>query len=447
MDTNARVFSAPGKALLVGGYLVLDPRYKSYVVALSARMHAMVSTARPMDQNKTSITVCSPQFNNEKWTYNLLQGQLSVDGTNKSKNLFIECGIRNALDYFDIQNSMGFDINIDIFSDPAYHSSQGSIMKQNGMKRFNFFNSSISEVPKTGLGSSAGLVTVLTTALFSVFDPNLDLTIDITLRKIHNLSQVSHCQAQGKIGSGFDVAAATFGSIAYQRFEPNLISDLPERNLSAKDYNVSLQHLINDTDWKFTVEPVKLPDQLRLFLGDVNSGSETVKLVTKVKNWYNLNLPKSQEIYKEINAGNMAFIASLNEMNQLSLTNPEKYKVLINNLNKSNKYEDPIVLQMRESIAKIRDNFRLITRESGAEIEPPVQTELLDTCMNLNGVLVACIPGAGGYDAIALLTTEMTNLDSQTKGKEEFSNVTWLDLQQVDIGLKEEEVVAYLNLQ
>ncbi|EDO16563.1 hypothetical protein Kpol_1064p45, partial [Vanderwaltozyma polyspora DSM 70294] len=40
---NARGYSAPGKAMLAGGYLVLDSQYTSYVVALSARMHGVVS--------------------------------------------------------------------------------------------------------------------------------------------------------------------------------------------------------------------------------------------------------------------------------------------------------------------------------------------------------------------------------------------------------------------
>jgi hypothetical protein len=37
---------------------------------------------------------------------------------------------------------------------------------------------------------------------------------------------------------------------------------------------------------------------------------------------------------------------------------------------------------------------------SGVPIEPPSQTKLLDACMDVPGVLMAGVPGAGGFDAI-----------------------------------------------
>ena len=39
-------------------------------------------------------------------------------------------------------------------------------------------------------------------------------------------------------------------------------------------------------------------------------------------------------------------------------------------------------------------------KESNAPIEPESQTELLEECLRVDGVLVAGVPGAGGYDAI-----------------------------------------------
>lgn len=43
---------------------------------------------------------------------------------------------------------------------------------------------------------------------------------------MHNLAQISHCAAQGKIGSGFDISSATYGSQVYTRFSPSVLSDL-----------------------------------------------------------------------------------------------------------------------------------------------------------------------------------------------------------------------------
>jgi phosphomevalonate kinase len=39
-------------------------------------------------------------------------------------------------------------------------------------------------------------------------------------------------------------------------------------------------------------------------------------------------------------------------------------------------------------------------RESSVPIEPETQTALLDASLQVNGVLIAGVPGAGGYDAI-----------------------------------------------
>lgn len=39
-------------------------------------------------------------------------------------------------------------------------------------------------------------------------------------------------------------------------------------------------------------------------------------------------------------------------------------------------------------------------KESSVPIEPETQTSLLDATLKINGVLIAGVPGAGGYDAI-----------------------------------------------
>jgi hypothetical protein len=43
---------------------------------------------------------------------------------------------------------------------------------------------------------------------------------------VHRLAQLCHCVAQGKVGSGFDVAAAVFGSLVYRRFPAATLAPL-----------------------------------------------------------------------------------------------------------------------------------------------------------------------------------------------------------------------------
>ncbi|KAL4575097.1 hypothetical protein LXL04_021938 [Taraxacum kok-saghyz] len=84
------------------------------------------------------------------------------------------------------------------------------------------------EVAKTGLGSSAAMTTAVVAALLSYLGV-VNLSSDSgahqeNLDVVHIIAQMAHCMAQGKVGSGFDVSSAVYGSHRYVRFSPQLIS-------------------------------------------------------------------------------------------------------------------------------------------------------------------------------------------------------------------------------
>jgi phosphomevalonate kinase len=83
-------------------------------------------------------------------------------------------------------------------------------------------------VAKTGLGSSAALITSLVTALLvqAGLIASDELASVSSRRLAHNVAQFVHCLAQGKVGSGFDVSAAAFGSQFYTRFSPAVLQPL-----------------------------------------------------------------------------------------------------------------------------------------------------------------------------------------------------------------------------
>ena len=90
-------------------------------------------------------------------------------------------------------------------------------------------NVAIRDVHKTGLGSSAAMVTSLTSALFLHWtSPSCvpGVVDKPTLTLLHNLAQYVHSLAQGKVGSGFDVSAAVWGSQIYRRFAVECLGDL-----------------------------------------------------------------------------------------------------------------------------------------------------------------------------------------------------------------------------
>jgi phosphomevalonate kinase len=88
----------------------------------------------------------------------------------------------------------------------------------------------LSDVHKTGLGSSAALITSVVCALLLHLRvvPPLAFSEDHSegRRLAHNLAQFVHCLAQGKVGSGFDVSSAVFGSQLYTRFDAAVLESL-----------------------------------------------------------------------------------------------------------------------------------------------------------------------------------------------------------------------------
>ena len=449
MNGGSRAFSAPGKALFVGGYLVLKPYYSSLVVALSARMHAVIRASDEKATEAVNVKVTSPQFNDEQWCYTLskARGFFPFEHGDRS-NPFIEQTLFNVFNYFYNIEEYPKDIEINIYSDAEYHSQEDCTIKRNKFKQFNFHKKYIEEVPKTGLGSSAGLVTVLTASVCSLFAKNFDTSNEEHLHMVHGLAQVSHCQAQGKIGSGFDVAAATYGSLIYRRFKPELIAGLPTMDFkNVKLYHEALRKLVDVTDWDILMERVRIPKGLKLVMGDVNNGSETVKLVAKVKKWYDDNEPRSTAIFEEINQNNNKVMDGTFELNRMSDENPEDYEKMLTALRNGSISEFTELATIADAIKNIRRNFQLISRESGADIEPEVQTHLLDECSKLKGVLTCVTPGAGGFDAIVLIADENTDIVAETKDKQAFKNVTWLDLREGDVGILSEDPKYYENLE
>ena len=87
---------------------------------------------------------------------------------------------------------------------------------------------SLADVAKTGLGSSAALITSLVTALLvqAGLIASDQLASAFSRRLAHNVAQFVHCLAQGKVGSGFDVSAAAYGSQFYTRFSPAVLQPL-----------------------------------------------------------------------------------------------------------------------------------------------------------------------------------------------------------------------------
>ena len=68
-SSSSTVVSSPGKVLLAGGYLVLDPAYSGVVVSTSSRFYTVIHSISEHASGPIQIRVRSPQFLDATWHY------------------------------------------------------------------------------------------------------------------------------------------------------------------------------------------------------------------------------------------------------------------------------------------------------------------------------------------------------------------------------------------
>lgn len=395
---SRKAVSAPGKVLLAGGYLVLDREYTGLVFGLDARIHVHIEPLRTSSGVALSeIIVKSPQFKEANWEYgyrlteehggvSVTQLTASTDDTLR-RNPFVETALSYALTYISqyLPHHSIQPASISIIADSDYYSQPAK--KATSTSRFLDFGVPLWDAHKTGLGSSAALVTAFTAALLvhylpqDVFDPSTPQG----KRRLHNLAQAAHCAAQGKVGSGFDVASAVFGSCLYRRFSPALLQSHGEPG--APSFSLRLKALVDEEegstwDAEIVKSAVGVPKGLRLVMCDVDCGSKTPGMVKKVLQWRKEKPEEAGKIWTELQKCNEALAA---ELVRLAKEDSADYAPLT------------------ECIGKIRGLIREMSEASGVPIEPEEQTQLLDACSKVPGVVGGVVPGAGGYDAVALL--------------------------------------------
>ncbi|QUC20200.1 uncharacterized protein UV8b_04441 [Ustilaginoidea virens] len=433
--------SAPAKVLLAGGYLVLDRRHSGLVFGLSARINVVagqIHTGPGVQLNE--IVVDSPQFLDAQWRYGyhlapegggIKVTQLQA-GSAIRKNPFVETTLSYVLTHVHrIQGQQHSSqsptsARLIILADNDYYSQATPAANQPG--RFAKFTVPLSRAHKTGLGSSAALVTALAAALLAHYLPDhlFDMASPRGRAVLHNLAQAAHCAAQGKVGSGFDVAAAVFGSCLYRRFSPHILDQLPEPG--SPGFSEKLASVVDGPPWDVEVRPqgVRLPDGLALRMCDVDCGSQTVGMVTKVLAWRSRDAAASETLWRELQKRNDELAAAL----------------------KDGQVDDDDD-QLAGAIRAVRQLVRQMGDLSGVPIEPQPQTELLDALGAVRGVLGGVVPGAGGFDALALLMRDDEETEKRVQARlAQWSRDTGAKVRLLDVkgemeGVRSEDLGIY----
>ncbi|KAF8200810.1 phosphomevalonate kinase [Pholiota molesta] len=412
------IISAPGKVLVAGGYLVLDPAYSGVVVSTSSRFYTAVRDEPALQTN--TLRVRSPQFLNASWSYTVnLEPSVVIEpaAANAQKNKFVHLALQHTIalaveikGLAAVQETLSRPLDITIVGDNDFYSQRAKL-EHLGLPRtidslasippFCPTGVQLSDVHKTGLGSSAALITSLTAAL---------------LRLVHNLAQFVHCVAQGKVGSGFDVSAAVFGSHIYTRFDPSVIQDLMEETLPKLYPTISP----SNSAWNYRIGSFKLPPYTRIMLADVDAGSDTPSLVGKVLKWRKEKNVEADALWKHLDQLNQSLAQVLLQLSQLHDQDPKQYESAVKYVSSlqsvqwdANPFqpaeEQPVIKALSEAhniSEQVRAKMKEMGTLSGVPIEPEEQTRLLDTCVSLPGVIGGGVPGAGGYDAIWLLVCD-----------------------------------------
>jgi len=532
--------SAPGKALVAGGYLVLESPNPGVVLAADGcRFHTTITFRQPCITTSTGggvignsidatwesvpLDVYSPQFDKifcYYLSYSLNQEDVEQDDDGKDvlrlqprtashePNKFVERTLLLVFGY--LRQSLGKELFHSRFRQHGLNSnervalaiklradndfySQINHLKQRGLDLTPQDVESLEPflpcpkdsggkviVNKTGMGSSAALVTSIVGALLQFFGasslPMIDQQVTVGqenhhgegLRIAHNLAQICHCYAQGKVGSGFDVSSAVFGSHVYTRFSKNVINnfieDVEARNETVKDGlslaetdSFQLVELVTDADqkWDCSVQPINLPEGLELLMADVCGGSESPSMARKILEWKKKNRETgflSGYYWRDLKRCNKKIASLLSDqytkkpfcdglvrdgqMIIASRTAEQWKKPMPSTWHEFDGSSWDVAMQLldlRMAFLESRQNLKGMGAAAGVPVEPDSQTALADATMKLPGVVAAGVPGAGGYDALFVIYVKgpPTNGGKSDQVRDEIGNL-WRDLSNQD---------------
>jgi phosphomevalonate kinase len=449
---------------VLGGYLVLEHENAGFVVGTSARFHSTAEWApisEAGDKATIGLQVVSPQFHSSQTYWLSTSPPFAFHGSPPAP--FIALAIRVTLLAHDesltasrlaraVDEGNGIRVTLradnDFYSQVPFLDSVGLPLTLENLRSVppsqppplvsEEGSEPLPAIHKTGLGSSAALTVSLIAAVRALLtDSTTEGQLDtMSAHLVHRCAQVSHGLAQGKVGSGFDVAAAVFGSQLYRRVSEGALAGAMSvcdsalgastssqegreaamevlrgvRPLSASAWEATPAQAYNGTGWDFECIPVSLPDSLDIVLGDVSGGSGTPSMVRKIQQWKREGGYEALALWGKIVDATKAACRQIEEVRTLegelesaggldgtlellSESTVGKWGELTGAGGLEQKAFVEGMLRLVETMREWRRLMRVMGEAASVPIEPPPQTRLADATQSLPGVLVAAVPG------------------------------------------------------
>lgn len=279
---------------------------------------------------------------------------------------------------------------------------------------------------------------------------------DEELALIHNTAQLAHCAAQGKVGSGFDVSAAVWGSQLYRRFDKEAIQSLLEageqvaiegesqgegtsrsvlelapfldpRNplwrpspLSAASRGetnpTAIEGLADGAGVVARPAPLELPPHVQIALADVDAGSNTPSMVGKILAWRKSKPEWALQMWSILASGNQTLADGLLA---LRLAHAQDSKAYGEAVARAAQYfskdwdalakTDPsptlaLLIEVRNALRAIQGGMRELGRQADVPVQPDEMSNVIKATVDgAQGVIGGGVPGAGGFDALFVL--------------------------------------------
>jgi phosphomevalonate kinase len=327
------IASAPGKILWIGGYSVLERPNVSFVTGVDKRVYARAREAE-------GFGLSSRQYNYSISGHFDSNARKLVLGKEDERAKFVKTAVESTLAYLAHRGVAIKKFELETHSDPAF-----------GVET------------KAGLGGSAAVTVAAVAAVLGLHGVDPEKNRDV----VHKLSQYSHSIAQGKVGSGFDVAAATIGAGEYVRYSPE--------HVEAKLFPQNIGE-----EWDHRIREVRVPGKFRVAIASLGKGVSTTEMVKKVNAWKAGNPEEYKRLLKAYDESNAQAIKALERL--------------------STEFSEENLGEFKKRFEEARAYKRALGEKSGAPIEPGEYSRLIEESMD-NGAFVAILPGAGGGDSIA----------------------------------------------